>query len=687
MGTQVLDLGNTNIKLRLGEPYLSQGINQKHWGVYPRGVLRGFTVSPGVGNRCVILSVDGATSDSMAVIELSTGEQFRAMLASDTADIDLTAFAGQKAVLVLTVNYNLAATSEFVVTAYTEADYLADPDKDYLCAVGEVSVPAAAVPVVDGDISEHYRRWYFFGMPRGTDDWQRMGLGRSHVPFALTGSSNYVSDALIFNCPSLDPTLLEADQAGVDDVDGGHVLHFDMVPTDGGTVGAFYVPVTGRLPVKSGDRLVVDMKLNVHALTFNGAWGGTNRLGVRALFFDAEGSAPLAGEESLDLLSVIPGPPYSTVGYERFTATFKVPAGAVCACVYFEAFGMDKAGVWGDAYIKIQYVDVFAPQEARGRGREPALSGRPIGGTMLTLYPVHEPVMIARAYTDWPDAYPLDPMVHQPSAVTMHVDIEDGPAMGPVPVLNIRKLVVGGALENAKMGLRIVCDAFTRIGTLMGARIGTVGDKVADVYGGGDGGVARISNSGTGATIVATEDGALNVRATGTGDVSVIAATGGVSLRGNVKSYGPAIFSGSSVNGAVAPHSVVIREQAGAPALGGCVKLVEDILACVPPEDILFERYWSLIAPADFAVVGEYFTWVDFPYMYSKGGDPLDPSNWYCPGALEINVTGSILNARVASINVDQVSANGFLLRIVPNAAVVAGHGLYVHIKWKFVPI
>jgi hypothetical protein len=145
-------------------------------------------------------------------------------------------------------------------------------------------------------------------------------------------------------------------------------------------------------------------------------------------------------------------------------------------------------------------------------------------------------------------------------------------------------------------------------------------------------------------------------------------------------------FAGTKVIGAACPNAVLLREEAGVPADGGVFKRVDDIKACVPAEDILYEEWFNCITPAAFAVVPFYYFWIRFPYTYFTGGSPTNPANWYLPTAAEIDISASVKTANINVAEVTDVTEYGFTVRLAMDPTAVAGQPTTCQLKWKFVP-
>jgi hypothetical protein len=743
-----MDLGKTNIKLRFKEPHLTEGMNERLFGVSSRGVLRGFEIQPDVAARSVKLVVDAGSSDSVAVIELSTGYQVRARLSANTASISLAAFPDFSTVLlVLVVDYAVAGETAFDLYAYSLADYLAAADKEYLCVLGEVTLPAGAVVIPAANITEHYRQWHFLGAPRGVDDYQRMGLGRSRLSYTDPGGTKFSPDKKLFSFPSAADTALEVFDDSAAGVDGGCVFHFDMwpVPFEAATYKAFYMPLTGRVPVADGDKVVVDFSVKVADITFNPAFaagGGVTRLGLRVLFFDVDATAIDAFEGSIDLKAELGVAPYSTGGvYNRYTRTFNVPSTARYAFAYLECYGMALSIVApATNYIRVAYADVYTVRTDKSRGSEFALGGRSLDGTSLLLHPIHEPIVIERAFDDSGEAYPYGAGVNPITGIYLYVDVEDDGTGKPVGVLKVDTLNGGAPTGAGLCKVRFASNYETYLGSVIDATVIT-------------GAFFKTTGSGSTATAsIITQNGQLTIQALGSGKISLLAKAGGLEflttlagkltfgasgtgeveiytvsgdillesrgvgkfeifsqsgglflgttgggdlgissdgrldLTGHVDDYVPAVFHGVVTNGANVGKITVLRETVGAAASGVVVKLVEDIKACVPAEDILYEEEFVVLAAAAFAVVPLYYMWVKYPYCYVKGGSPLLPANWHEPTIAEIDISGSVLGAHVDSATVVKVSKSGFLVAFVADGAVVAGDDIECRLKWKFVP-
>jgi hypothetical protein len=689
----VPDLGNTNVKLRFKERYVSEGLNMRQFGLAPRGIVRGFNIVPAVGNWVVDVDVDSDTLDSVAVIELSTGVQVKARLEAPISGVDLKAMAGLRAVLVLRVDYATGAATVFALDAYSEADYLAAAD-EFMCVIGEVDVPAAPNPVTGGMIMENYRKWYFMGAPKGTDDTVRGGTGRSHFAGISLGGGTTAQNVRCVSCVDAAGeevlATVEAIPGGLPESASGKSLHFDFYLMAGVAekYAAFYVPVLGKTPVTAGGRIVVDLAFELKAVSFKAGWGGTHRLGLRLLFLTETGT--FVSEESIDFTDGLLPPFDTSAAFVRVSRGCLVPATACNVVAYIEAFGVKKAvgSVFGDSYLNVAFFDVYIPRGERSGGDAIGGGGVALNARALFLTPSEEVATLERIYDDLSIPIPYGAIANRVlcGAYIVADTVDDGSGQ-PITRLVIDSNI-GGASMGGMVALDFRGDLSTRLGSSSGtAHVGTTGRHTARTVGGGQAaGYAGLENTGLGETKVTAVDGKLTVKTSGTGDMEITSG-GSLELKGNIPGYPGGAFDGALIDKVVAPHAMMLREiSTDLDACGLVYKRVEDILALFArPYDVAREVwifYTFVLDPVSVNVD----TWVPFPYVYVKGGDPRDPAKWHLPLASEIDTTAVYdTGGIVPGTSVEEISKFGFVFRIAyVNPSI--GQQIRVKLTWRFVP-
>lgn len=156
------------IKMRWQEPYVSQGLNKKMFGVLPRGVYSGFFVVPSadndprhiditnkVGAGCVsgycFGAYDTTSGFSIAVHEDLFGNQTTVTGQSQLGQftLDLTGLDGQSVYCALDVAYLLGQDTQAFVKIVDAAEIAAHPN---LTILAKINVPAPFVPITDANI-------------------------------------------------------------------------------------------------------------------------------------------------------------------------------------------------------------------------------------------------------------------------------------------------------------------------------------------------------------------------------------------------------------------------------------------------------------------------------------------------------------------------------------------------------
>jgi hypothetical protein len=158
--TIVHTFADIEFNMRLNQVRATDGLNQKQAIEAPAGVYRGFTLAPnGAFNQTVQLDPDPDTGDSYAIGLTDTGFAV-AVRVVGSFNIDLAALAGTTVFLVLVPDYTIVTPTTFEVQSFTEAEFsaLSAADQRRLVVVGQVDVPAGAVPVVTADVRALERR-------------------------------------------------------------------------------------------------------------------------------------------------------------------------------------------------------------------------------------------------------------------------------------------------------------------------------------------------------------------------------------------------------------------------------------------------------------------------------------------------------------------------------------------------
>lgn len=676
------DLGNTNVKLRYKEEFLSTGVNEKAWGVLRRGILRGFNLTP-AGALTVTLGVNAETGDSMAVIEDSDGLQFRALLTGPSGVASLATYAaGDVVVLVLEVVYTLGGATEFRLDSYLEADYKLLADVEFKCVVGEVTIPAGGV-IAAADISYNYRSYATVGAPLGHDEFPRGGLSRA----AMEGVTDSCENLIVTNYDDVsvgDVTARAIPETAFPTTqnDSVNVYHFELVEAAVEKFAAFYFPVTSKVPVYGGQRVYFESWFRLVNVAYKAGWGGTNALRFVAVFHNGVNNIET---QVVDLTASLAGPPYTTTGYDKASHSFVVPAAATYMSVHFEAFGLKKAVAAPlSSFIRLASADLWFETEDPLRGGDAAGGVKGLVCNSLLLTPTIDLPALKAIYTNLGVAFPFSSEKSLPNFVFVsQVETIQAPDV-PGTVLYILPTRATGVTNRAAFRVYL-SDGVTFRCMTTGDRLEVDPDNGATLRGVGALPARLYSSGAGGAKVVSSGAGDAVLESTGTGSVKVNSAKG-IDLAGHVDTEAGLPYHGAMTTGAHGADVFRLRETVGAPAAGIMVKRVEDILACNPAEDILFDEWFTCYAVAAQADVPAYFMWVRFPYMYVKGGTPLGGANRYTPGPFEIDVSASVPSAEIGAINVVTVNQFGFLVRFSVEVTTALGDSVQCELKWKFVP-
>lgn len=155
-----VSLQSDNISMRWNEPYTSAGLNRKSFATLPRGIYRGFAVTPVAGTHQVTIDAgttgnagyqggafDAAVGASwcIAVHESLSGYTANVLLQgggrSPLFTFDLSAFAGTSVFAVIDVQYAVGYPTLGQVKIVEHADLDADPT---LLVIAKIEVPVTA---------------------------------------------------------------------------------------------------------------------------------------------------------------------------------------------------------------------------------------------------------------------------------------------------------------------------------------------------------------------------------------------------------------------------------------------------------------------------------------------------------------------------------------------------------------
>lgn len=691
MATLIADLGVGNVKLRYKEEFVSEGVNEKLWGVLRRGIMRGFDIAP-AGGLTVSLEVNPDVSDSLAVIEDSTGRQFRVRLTGSSGVADLAAYAaGDVVVLVLEVVYAVGGATEFRLDAHLEAAYNALPDREFKCVVGEVTIPVGGV-IASADISYRYRSYATVGSPLGSTDYPRGGLPRA----ALAGPTSSCENLRVENWSdaSVGAVVSQAVPEPVfapEQTDSQNVFHFELTETAVEKYAAFMFPLVSKVPVRPGQRVYLESMFRLENVDWKAAWGGDSAIRFRAVFYSETATIET---QDLELTPYVAGPPYSTVGYLKASTTFVAPATAVFASVQFECLGVKKAvAVAGSSYIRLANADCwFEPRDA-ARGDAGTGGLQEMNGRGIFLSPEIDLPGLKEFYDAVSGAFPYsDDKSLPPVAMYARADIAElpdipGTAVYVVPTRTPGKARFAVIMPNGVDLFNSTTGSNIGVGSpyYSGARMSSQGVYASLVQTTGSG-AAMVQTTGAGDAVVkATGTGKVTIRNQGTGGTEVKSDSGAVDVSGNIVGEAGGTYKGAKIEGASCATVMRLKETNGVPAAGAVVKRIEDLLACAPAEDIEYEE-WLYCEMALTGAGGSYRFFVKFPYAYIKGTTPMSPANWYSPAVGEVSDTlVPDMGVYVVSGVVESVTKFGFTYRLdVTNP--VQGDLVKALLKWKLVP-
>ncbi|MBK9390481.1 MAG: hypothetical protein IPN68_09905 [Bacteroidetes bacterium] len=163
------NLSKEYVKVRWKEPYVSDALNKKMFGVFAKGIYSGFVISPGPGSRGLTVgpgSVSGGLGTGMqggyvsgnfdetvgysiAVQQSSNGYSKTIMIPpgpNSTMTFDATGRDGERVYIIIDAAYQIGAEST-LYAALVNADYI-DEDPSVI-VIGHIDVPAAPFTPID----------------------------------------------------------------------------------------------------------------------------------------------------------------------------------------------------------------------------------------------------------------------------------------------------------------------------------------------------------------------------------------------------------------------------------------------------------------------------------------------------------------------------------------------------------
>lgn len=172
MPTTLANPGDSIAQVRFKEPYVSQGLNKKLFGLVGSGVVRGGklqTTGAGFGINIVPDSVEG---DSIYSYQDVNDLQFT-VRQDGIVSLDLTALAGQTVYICLFVGYTIGSTTVVNWRAYTQAELFTAPvaEAPFVVILGRVVVPGVG-PIPAANITPTARRMAWDD--RAPDSWHQI---------------------------------------------------------------------------------------------------------------------------------------------------------------------------------------------------------------------------------------------------------------------------------------------------------------------------------------------------------------------------------------------------------------------------------------------------------------------------------------------------------------------------------
>lgn len=147
MPTDVVTFAASETAMRFREPYTTDGLNRKFFGVVPPGIYRGFRleVDAGLGDRTVNVAADPETNDHLAVVDTSTGYGLTVRKTGGDFLVDLSAYSSTTVVIALYSSYAVGATTSSVIRVFTQAEFtaLSTAARAEVVALGTVVVPVS----------------------------------------------------------------------------------------------------------------------------------------------------------------------------------------------------------------------------------------------------------------------------------------------------------------------------------------------------------------------------------------------------------------------------------------------------------------------------------------------------------------------------------------------------------------
>ena len=347
MSTTIQSISESKLKARWREPYFTGALNTI-MSALPEGVVRGFVPSfGGFGMNLRLLAEDGI---SMLRVRSAGGQYTVTYVETATLDLDLSAVAGTTVYIGAAASYTEGAATTASISAYTEAEYAANPLG--VCWIAKVQVPALPGPITSSMVDLAPRSWIW--IPQDDDYnvemhdvavdgdfyhphwWQRVS-GSGNAAFQIQSGTTSQS-------PNACRLYLSGATTGNDDITVSSAEWFAVSP---------------------GDIILVKFRART-----TGAFSATD-VGIRIEF----GSATFGSIGSAVIKPLAAGVQISgAVGWAEYTGTATVPASARLAVVGVQVnnlaageFFIEGIRVYSQSSSKARVGDI-----SRGHGGRPS---------------------------------------------------------------------------------------------------------------------------------------------------------------------------------------------------------------------------------------------------------------------------------------------------------------------------
>lgn len=312
MPTTLANPGDSIAQMRFKEPYVSQGLNKKLFGLVGAGVVRGGklqTTGAGFGINIVPDSIEG---DSIYSYQDVNDLQFT-VRQEGTVALDLTANAGTTVYVCLYVGYTIGATTVVEWRSYTDAELFTAPvaEAAFVIILGRVVVPGVG-PIPAANVTPIARRVAWDD--RAPGGWHQIAKNGSFERAVGAGFSSFFGIEHWMGTGFGTPNYRISTTAPY-----SGTREFQLEQPAPGVVNERLLSQTAKVPVVAGQyvRARVRLRGNVWA----GVAGGGHQ-GVALKFYTNEGVLVSTVWIENNALS-------GTFGYTLVDGTVAVPATAV----------------------------------------------------------------------------------------------------------------------------------------------------------------------------------------------------------------------------------------------------------------------------------------------------------------------------------------------------------------------